>query len=501
MFGLLKLTFVVLFFKDACSSMVVNQLFKSNVTEDKINQTRTSRLSRLPENDEQDGEKPICFEEYCLELGYDKLQRPRHADGRPLNIGVGIEGIRIIDMDDKAFSVSLQMYLGIRWTEPRLSGPFKTFYDYYDEYEYENSTFFAMDTKFIRHLWVPDLYVFNMKYGSRTLKDFDGRLFVFNGNEIFYRQELIIEIWCPLRFDFYPLDHQQCDFMIGSYAFSIDEMIFQLESLQYDWSQVNALLDYVIVEPLGENLSIQRHGEKKFSLTGFNFRLKRRSFQYIVNYYLPSVLFVVVSWTGFLVPPDLIAGRVTILITLFVVLIAIFNTVNRQSPPVDGFNALAAYVMICIIFVFGEVFYYAILLYHKKRAEQKLHAMRSKSVMATHLFPLSQVASTTFAKRNFEPKELSVAELSKVKEFSSDVASAQNGIIPPTRLGVPAITWDFIPNWHDRKMHFSDTLFIIIFPGLFTAFNIAYWYFLNNYKDYVNDADEIGGIRKLLQRN
>ena len=53
---------------------------------------------------------------------------------------------------------------------------------------------------------------------------------------------------------------------------------------------------------------------------------------YIITYYLPSGLFVLVSWISFLIPPDIVPGRMALLITLFLVLVNIFNNVNTNSP-------------------------------------------------------------------------------------------------------------------------------------------------------------------------
>ena len=47
-----------------------------------------------------------------------------------------------------------------------------------------------------------------------------------------------------------------------------------------------------------------------------------------------SGLFVVVSWISFVVPPDVIPGRMALLITLFLVLVNIFNNVTTNSPKV-----------------------------------------------------------------------------------------------------------------------------------------------------------------------
>ena len=49
--------------------------------------------------------------------------------------------------------------------------------------------------------------------------------------------------------------------------------------------------------------------------------LTRRMSHYMITYYLPSSLFVVVSWTSFLIPSEDIQGRMALLVTLFLVLV------------------------------------------------------------------------------------------------------------------------------------------------------------------------------------
>ena len=51
-------------------------------------------------------------------------------------------------------------------------------------------------------------------------------------------------------------------------------------------------------------------------------------------YYIPSGLFVVVSWTSFIIPPNVVAGRMGLLITVLLCLVNIFNVVNNHSPSV-----------------------------------------------------------------------------------------------------------------------------------------------------------------------
>ena len=59
-----------------------------------------------------------------------------------------------------------------------------------------------------------------------------------------------------------------------------------------------------------------------------------------------SGLFVVVSWISFLVNPEVIPGRMTLLVTIFLVLINIFNTIQTNSPKAEGLTGMVTLFVI-----------------------------------------------------------------------------------------------------------------------------------------------------------
>ena len=75
-------------------------------------------------------------------------------------------------------------------------------------------------------------------------------------------------------------------------------MKFNASLLSYDDSLRNTILDYNIkLKPLKREDSLfiwQSIGN--YSLTGYEMVLKRNFLKYLVNYYLPSGLFVGISW-------------------------------------------------------------------------------------------------------------------------------------------------------------------------------------------------------------
>ena len=154
-----------------------------------------------------------------------------------------------------------------------------------------------------------------------------------------------------------------------------------------------------------------------YSFSGVEMKLKRNMQKYLYIYYLPSGLFVVVSWVGFLIPPEVVPGRMAMLITLFLVLINIFNIVTSNSPNVEGMTAIAAWMLVCIFFVFGALVGYAYLLWKKKK---------------------------------------SCLKRKKVKKMSEDENKMRQILKEDYRSKV-------------------DDVFLVVFPIMFLVFNLIYW--------------------------
>ena len=45
----------------------------------------------------------------------------------------------------------------------------------------------------------------------------------------------------------------------------------------------------------------------------------------------------------------------TLLITVFLVLVNIFNTITTNIPKAEGLTAIEAWVIVCVLFVFGAL--------------------------------------------------------------------------------------------------------------------------------------------------
>ena len=110
---------------------------------------------------------------------------------------------------------------------------------------------------------------------------------------------------CPMRFNSFPMDVQVCTFQVGSFNYAVDKLIFTDEFIPVKEDAVRSILDYEIeIFPLTVEERQYSALNMNYSVAGFKLVLARKMSFYVVTYYLPSGLFVVVSWISFLVNPE-----------------------------------------------------------------------------------------------------------------------------------------------------------------------------------------------------
>merc|ERR1719242_1562532 len=197
-----------------------------------------------------------------------------------------------------------------------------------------------------------------------------------------------------MTFNSFPLDVQVCLFQEGA---------------------IRSVLDYAIqIRMLPEKNKNYMALTGNYSVAGFELTLKRKVSHYIITCYLPSGMFVIVSWISFLIPADIVPGRMTLLITIFLVLVNIFNTITTNIPKAEGLTAIEAFVIVCVLFVFGALMEYAGILLQMKlrfalkrkmttKAVQRTEDSSNKQIALHNLVSPSETKSKTVLKKNSRP--------------------------------------------------------------------------------------------------
>ena len=109
--------------------------------------------------------------------------------------------------------------------------------------------------------------------------------------------------------------------------------------------------------------------------------LRRHIRPYVEQIFFPTSLMVLVSWASFLIPWNSFPGRVGLLVGLLLCLINILLNTLSNSPNIVGVNALATWVIICIVMVTVAIIEYSGLLCYiqfKNKVHPKNNVVRSR---------------------------------------------------------------------------------------------------------------------------
>ena len=305
----------------------------------------------------------VTAQSACLPFNYSKFELPNPSGVNPVSIEILIE--EVLRINDKDYSITFSCYYNIYWPDKRITLT--------PEFGKEQAKAYGPDTnitmnpnisvpmnlEMIKDLWLPNILIYNLKtYKVMDVLSKLAGLWILGDYTVMYSEATHITFICPMHFDKFPLDTQICKFQVGSYSYDDTQMTFQTLQARYNNKETNSIaLDYSIqINSLSAKDSLLMFdGLGNFSLAGFELVLQRYVSTYIITYYLPSGLFVIVSWISFLIPMDVIPGRMALLVTLFLVLVNIFNNVTTNTPKAEGLTAIEAWMLACILFVFGAL--------------------------------------------------------------------------------------------------------------------------------------------------
>ncbi len=76
--------------------------------------------------------------------------------------------------------------------------------------------------------------------------------------------------------------------------------------------------------------------------------MSRRLSQHFLEMYIPTILFVSASWISFLIPPDVVPGRMTLLVTLLLVQINLSLNKAKEAPRGTKITAQSIWNLLCI---------------------------------------------------------------------------------------------------------------------------------------------------------
>ena len=247
----------------------------------------------------------------CIPNEYRKGELPQI----PLEINTAVEVNNIREIDDKKMTISLEFHPQLVWEDGRILTNFSN---------EEKKSGKVLNNVNLGYLWKPDLLIKNIcDFKVHTILEDMSGFAIGNGLALGLRDETVVwyefsaraVIYCNFQFLRYPMDHQECNFTIGTTYPARRAIIFVFHTSEFSFKDARQNTDQFNLQL--QNLDKDAKNDTKF---GFTIRMSRRLQPFIMECYLPCIAIVVVSHISFIVPLDALPGRIALLVTQFLTL-------------------------------------------------------------------------------------------------------------------------------------------------------------------------------------
>ncbi|CAH0721789.1 unnamed protein product, partial [Brenthis ino] len=355
---------------------------------------------------------------YELPTNYSRNSPP----GKNTTVYIGVNVNRVSGVDENREEITLDAFLQVSWEDMRLKIP-------------PHMPYIDLPWEFRQLIWTPDLYIWQLQtMRIMSVLQEMASLRLYANRTVSVSIGATITIKCEMDFVLYPLDVQKCAIDFSSYKYTTEDVRFEWREVAPWFGLAGGqrrefrLPKYVVTFVTDKSNHIRNFGEGEHSAARLQIKLSRELRSYLLESYLPSALFVIISWGSFCVIPEIVPGRMVLLVTTLLSLVTMFDTVSTNSPDALELKCIEVWLISCTIFVFLALLEYFVVLfgirYDKSwsRRRQDLRRAASAAQLApplhiNHSQRLSTPVSGTPQGGVFSP-QLSVEDEGLKQQFS-----------------------------------------------------------------------------------
>ncbi|CAG2178172.1 unnamed protein product, partial [Oppiella nova] len=296
---------------------------------------------------------------------YKRFQRPGVKEGfstmdDPLYINVSLDMSSLASIDDLNSEYSLVLTMDLEWYDERLH------FDCSDE---DIPVVLSMEPGQHSRIWTPKLGVPGVKepgsaeFNSQTVIAFK----LGTNGYIFIRSRLQLKLFCQLYFENYPFDSQKC-------SVKLEVRGLPDENVWLRWRELDAFRNaerfhmsgfYLIgYELLNDSVQVlDLFEDDRVSRVIVTLHMQREWHHFILDVFLPSGLFVMMSWLSFWLEISAAPARVTLGVTTMLTLVTNSMSTREKLPKVKYIHSLDIWITFCTFIVFASLIEFAIVSY------------------------------------------------------------------------------------------------------------------------------------------
>jgi len=162
---------------------------------------------------------------------------------------------------------------------------------------------------------------------------------------------------------------------------------YTTQELLFDWlrdgSQVNkniSLAQFDVETSLVETYDTEYYDLNYPGLI-LKVTLRRKLKYHLIQTYMVSTVFLAISWLALFLPPNSIAERLAIAMTILLTLTSMFASERRSVPRVSCVTCLDMWMVACIVFVFVELVEFSSIFLCNKHTQSKLISVIDKTAL------------------------------------------------------------------------------------------------------------------------
>ncbi|XP_062700266.1 gamma-aminobutyric acid receptor subunit alpha-6 [Aedes albopictus] len=327
-------------------SSSATQLANGSLNDDRFEDAMLRKVRKRSAADDMLSKNITLILENLLK-SYENSQMPTHGQGIPTIVKTNILIRSMGPVSELDMDYSMDCYFRQYWRDKRLSfhGPIKSL---------------SLSIKMLERIWRPDTYFYNGKHSHvHTITVPNKLLRLSQDGEILYSMRLTIKASCLMQLRSFPMDRQSCPLVLGSYAYSRQQLIYQWK----DDDSVNfvpgmTLSQFDLMSFHQKNYTFARR-EGEFSVLHVSFNLQRHTGYFLIQVYVPCILIVVLSWVSFWIHREATSDRVGLGITTVLTLSTISLDSRTDLPKVRYATALDWFLLMNFIYCIATLLEFA----------------------------------------------------------------------------------------------------------------------------------------------
>ncbi|XP_069700272.1 pH-sensitive chloride channel 2-like [Periplaneta americana] len=451
---------------------------------------------------------------------YDRWARPGDKDD-PVNVAVRMHVYFLGAIEAQSLQFTAHILLRLRWVDPRLN---------YGNFS-QDLTLVVREGAPRDRLWTPHVYLVNEQESVVMGADKKDMLLTLEPDgTVILSARMKVTLFCLMNLQKFPFDQQQCPLVLESWTHNTSELKlsweldspvtvnkdlhlteYRLVNLRSNFSVSNSSLTQDISTTFGVHSKYYGKFGGNYSALTVRFELAREVGHYIMDYFVPSILLVVVSWVSFWLDPNAVPGRTTLGTSTMLTFITLTRNTGSSLPKVSYIKATEIWFIVCTAFIFGSLVEFAFVnTIWRRKKNVELKKVNSKYILKSTLTPqmsrkqmhgsntsidrcqswpsVVQTDSTNDLKFYLGPTDsntLTVNSIDSVRTDPSTVSKDGPGYTdvvipvptpgspnnPGTNAGFTTMTPQQIAQWIDRRSR-------VFFPACFILFNLLYWGFV-----------------------